>query len=147
MNCNNNCKICPNIVISTGVSVVTVDGVDTLVIDLPLANYNNCCKYCVVVAQTIPDAATINMPVAFSIGGVTTTVYPFINCNCTQVTACAIQTRTRYPVVIFTNATSGVFRSVRHLCCYPSNNLASLPAPAAAAAVPAFSPIVRNNGG
>lgn len=127
MSCNKNCKICNDIVISTGVSVVTVDGTDTLVIDLPTGTYPDRRHYCIVVAQTIPVAATIAMPVAFSIGGVTTTVYPFMNCNCTQVTACAIQTRTRYPVTVSTNTVSGVFRSERHLCCYPSANLASLP--------------------
>lgn len=136
MNCNKNCKICPRIVISTAVTVITVDGVDTLVIDLPATGaYLNRCKYCIVIAQAIPAAATINMPVAFSIGGDTTVVYPFINCNCVQVTACGVQTRTRYPVVVLTDATSGVFRSLRHLCCYPVNNLAALPAPAATAAV------------
>ena len=133
MNCNKNCKICPNIVISTGVSVVTVDGEDTLVIDLPQAQYQNGHPYCIVIAQTIPTAATIAMPVAFSIGGVTTTVYPFINKNCTQVTACGVQTRTRYPVCVHTDATSGVFQSERSLCCYPTSTLTSIPAPAATA--------------
>lgn len=127
MNCNRNCKICDDIVISTAVSVVTVDGTDTLVIDLPAGTYPDRRKYCIVVAQTVPAAATVTMPVAFSIGGVTTTVYPFMNCNCTQVTACGIQTRTRYPVTVSTNTTGGVFRSERMLCCYPSANLASLP--------------------
>ena len=128
-NCNGHCKICPRIVISTAVTVITVDGVDTLVVDLPAASYGNQCKYCVVIAQTIPDTATINMPVAFSIGGDTTVVYPFLNCNCVQVTACGIQTRTKYPVVVLTNTTSGVFRSTRRICCYPANNLTSLPVP------------------
>lgn len=134
MNCNNNCRLCPRIVLSTAVSVATIDGVATLVIDLPAATYANACKYCIVVAQAIPDTATINMPVAFSIGGDTTTVYPFMNCNCVQVTACGVQTRTRYPVAVLTNAASGVFRSLKHICCYPANNLASLPAPAEAPA-------------
>jgi hypothetical protein len=129
MNCNNNCKICPNIVISTSVTVVTVDGTDTLVIDLPAGSYGNGCKYCVVVAQTIPTTATIGMPVAFSIGGVTTTVYPFTNSNCTPVTACGVQKRTRYPVCVYTTPTSGVFRSERNICCYPVPNLAAIPAP------------------
>ena len=129
MNCNRNCKICPNIVISTSVTVVTIDGEDTLVIDLPLANYGDGCKYCIVVAQSIPTTATIAMPVAFSIGGDTTVVYPFINCNCTQVTACGVRTRTRYPVAVFTNTTSGVFRSMKGITCYPTENLASIPAP------------------
>lgn len=127
MNCNGNCKICDNIVISSSVSVITIAGVDTLVIDLPNATYLNNNKYCVVVAQAIPDTATINMPVVFSIGGVTTTVYPFINCNCTQVTATGVRTRTRYPVCVYTTTSSGVFRSLRPLCCYPTDNLVSLP--------------------
>lgn len=130
MNCNNNCKICSRIVISTSVTVVTIDGTDTLVINLPAGIYGDGCKYCVVVAQAIPATATINMPVAFSIGGDTTTVYPFMNCNCVQVTACGVQTRTRYPVAVLTNATSGVFRSLKHICCYPTANLPSIPAPA-----------------
>ena len=125
--CNRNCKICDKIVISDSVTVVTVDGTDTLVIDLPAGVYANCTRYCIVVAQTIPNTATINMPVAFSIGGVTTTVYPFINCNCTQVTACGVRSRTRYPVVVFTTTTGGVFRSTRELYCYPADNLPSLP--------------------
>lgn len=145
MTCNGNCKICPRIVISTAVTVITVDGVDTLVIDLPAGSaFLNGCRYCVVIAQTIPATATINMPVAFSIGGDTTTVYPFINCNCVQVTACGVQSRTKYPVCVLTSTTSGVFRSLRHLRCYPADNLLSLPAPAVTAAPvapAAFTPI------
>ena len=128
MYCNRNCKICPNVVLSDSASVITVDGTATLVIDIPAGSYSNGHRYCIVVAQSVPDTATINMPVAFSIGGVTTTVYPFNNCNCTQITACGIQTRTRYPVVVSTTPTGGVFRSVRHVACYPSQNLASIPA-------------------
>ena len=128
MSCNNNCKICPNIVISTSVTVVTVDGTDTLVIDLPAGSYGNGCKYCVVVAQAIPTTATIGMPVAFSIGGVTTTVYPFTNPKCTQVTACGVRTRTRYPVFVLTTPTGGILRSARDICCYPVPNLAAIPA-------------------
>lgn len=133
--CNNNCKICNRIVISTAVTVITVDGTDTLVIDLPAGStFLNGCKYCIVVAQTIPATATINMPVAFSIGGDTATVYPFINCNCVQVTACGVQSRTKYPVCVLTSTTSGVFRSLRHLRCYPADNLLSIPAPTATTA-------------
>ena len=35
-NCIKNCRLCRNIVISTAVTVVTVAGVDTLVIDIPV---------------------------------------------------------------------------------------------------------------
>ena len=127
MSCKPACKLCNNLVISQSVTVITVNGVDTLVIDLPTRNYNDCCKYCIVIAQTIPTTATINMPVAFSIGGVTTTVYPFVKCDCSQITACGIRTRTRYSTVVSTNATGGVFKSLGGICCSPNNNLASLP--------------------
>lgn len=131
-NCDNNCKICPRIIISDSVTVVTVNGVDTLLIDIPTGCYLNCCKYCIVVAQTIPTTATINMPVAISIAGNTTTVYPLVNNCCAQVTACGIRTRTKYPVIVSTNATGGVFKVQRNLPCYPVNQLASLPAPTTA---------------
>lgn len=125
--CNQNCKICDNLIISTSVSVVTVDTVDYLVVNLPSASYFDKRKYCIVIAQTIPDTATVNMPVAFSIGGVTTTVYPFLNCNCTPVTAAGIRTRFRYPVVVHTSTTSGVFRALNPVQCYSAANLPSIP--------------------
>ena len=126
--CNQNCKICDRLIISTSVSIVTIDGADALVIDLPTGVYANHEKYCIVVAQTIPDTATINLPVVYSIGGDTTTVYPFMNCNCVQVTASGVRSRTKYPVVVYTNTTSGVFRALNNVRCYPTDNLPSLPA-------------------
>lgn len=134
MACKTSCQLCEKLVISQSVTVVTVDGTDTLVIDLPVRTYGDGCKYCIIIAQTIPDTATINMPVAFSIGGDTTTVYPFTRCDCSQVTACAIRTRTRYATRVSTNAIGGVFKSLGGLSCCPSNNLLSLPVPAATAA-------------
>lgn len=131
MACNNNCKLCKNIVISDGVSVVAIEGVNTLVINVPSQSFANGQQICLVVAQIIPSTATITMPVAISIGGDTTTVYPMVKCNCTQVTACAIRTRTRYPLKISTTSTSAVFKVLRGLSCSPSNALQSIPAPAA----------------
>lgn len=131
-NCiNGQCRLCPNLVISTAVTVITVDGTDTLVIDIPAGFYPDCRKVCLVVAQTIPTTATIAMPVAISIGGDTTVVYPIVGCDCAQITACAIRTRTKYPLRISTTATSAVFKSLRKLACYPNENLAVIPAPAA----------------
>ena len=121
------CKLCNNLIISQSVTVITVNGTDTLVIDLPLRTYGDHCKYCIVIAQTIPTVATINMPVAFSINGVTTTVYPFVRCDCSQITACGIRTRTKYPIIVSTNSTGGVFKSLGGISCCPNNNLASLP--------------------
>ena len=128
MSCNRNCNtLCPNLIISTSVAVVTVNGVDTLLINIPAGTYRNGCKYCIVVAQAIPATATINMPVAVSIGGDTATVYPLTNRCCAQVTACAIRTRTRYPVCVSTSATGGTFKVLSGLSCAPNNALASLP--------------------
>ena len=130
MACKPSCQLCDKLVISTAVTVVTVDGTDTLVIDLPVRNYGDGCKYCIIIAQTIPDTATINMPVAFSIGGSTETIFPFVRCDCSQITACGIRTRTRYSTCVSTNAVGGVFKSLGGLKCYPQNNLLSLPVPA-----------------
>lgn len=143
MACKPACRLCRNLIISQSVTVITVDGTDTLVIDLPVGTYGDGCKYCIVIAQAIPATATINMPVAFSIGGVTTTVYPFTRCDCSQVTACAIRTRTRYSTIVSTNAIGGVFKSLGGLSCCPTTNLASLPVEAAAApAAVAEEPVV-----
>ena len=126
----NKCRICNRAIFSDSVTIVN----DTLVIDIPAGNYGNGCKYCLFVIQSIPAAATINMPVAISIGGVTTTLYPLTKCNCAQVTACAIRTRHRYCVRVATTTTSGIFKVLNGLCCAPSNVLTSIPAPATPAA-------------
>lgn len=125
--CDNICRLCDKLVFSNSVTVITVDGTDTLVIDIPQRAYNDGCKYCLVITQAIPLTATIMMPVAISIGGVTTTVYPLTTCNCKQVVACQIRTRTRYAVRVGTTATSGVFRVLGRLSCPPDYSLASLP--------------------
>lgn len=127
MSCKNSCKLCDKLVISQSVSFVTINGVNTVVIDLPQRAYNDGCKYCIIIAQTIPATATIGSPVAFSIGGNTTTVYQFVKCDCSQITVCGIRTRTRYATVVSTSATSGVFKSLGGISCYPTNTLESLP--------------------
>lgn len=135
MSCNKNCnRLCPNLIISTAVTLVTVGGTDTLLINIPAGTYRSGCKYCIVVAQSIPTTVAIGTPVAISIGGDTTTVYPVTNRCCAQVTACAIRTRTRYPVCVSTSATGGTFKVISGLSCAPNNALASLPAPTTAAA-------------
>ena len=128
MSCNRNCnRLCPNLIISDAVTLVTVGGTDTLLIDIPAGTYKNGCKYCIVVAQSIPTTVPIGTPVAVSIGGNTTTVYPLTNRCCAQVTVCSIRTRTRYPVCVSTSATGGTFKVLSGLCCSPNNALASLP--------------------
>lgn len=128
--CNNSCNECPRKIYSDNVSVVTVNDVDTLVIDVPLQSFTNNQRGCIVITQNIPAAATINMPVAISIGGVTTTVYPVVNCNCANVVACQLRTRRRYPFAVRVNGTSGTFKILRNLSCAPCNNDGVIPASA-----------------
>lgn len=127
--CNGQCdRLCPNTIISDSLTVVTVDDTDTLLIDIPTGTYANGACYSLIIAQNRPSTATVDMPVAISIGGVTTTVYPLV-CNriCLQATACQISGRTRIRVIVQTNTTSGVFRAISGLgsCCY--QRLTSLP--------------------
>ena len=133
-NCiNRNCQVCKNLVFTTSATVVTVDGVDTLVFDIPAGGcYCDNRKVCLVITQTIPATATINMPVAISIGGDTTTVYPIVRCDCAQATACQFRTRKKYPLRISTNATSAVFKSLGGLSCCPTYALEAIPVPATA---------------
>lgn len=128
-NCSRQCnKLCANYIISNSISVVAVDGTDTLVIDIPASTYANNSTYCIITAQAIPATATVNMPVAISIGGVTTTVYPLV-CSRTglQAVACQVNTRSRYKTCVRTNATTGVFSVLSGLGSCFSNTLASLP--------------------
>lgn len=128
-NCNNNCnRLCSKFVPSVSISVVTIDGTDTLVIDIPAATYANGCQYCIFTLQTIPEAATVTMPVAISIGGDTTTVYPLVCAKtCLQATASQINARRRYCTRVQTNITSGVFKTYSGLNTNCPDVLASLP--------------------
>ena len=127
--CNGQCqRLCPNTIISSSLTVVTVNGVDTLLIDIPNGTYGNGCCYSLIIAQNRPSTATVDMPVAISINGNTTTVYPLVcNKTCLQANACQISGRTRIKVIVQTNTTSGVFRACYGLgsCCY--QRLTSLP--------------------
>jgi hypothetical protein len=119
--CKNVCKLCARLVIS---QAVTFAG-GQLTINLPAGSYGNGCKYCVVIAQTIPDTATIGAPVVFTIG-TGTEVYPLVNSCCAPVTACGVRTRTRYAVEVATSATGGNFKMLGKPCCSPSYNLPSI---------------------
>jgi hypothetical protein len=127
--CNNSCTECSRKIFSQTVSVVTVNDVDTLVIDVPEQVFRNNQRGCLVVIQSIPATATINMPVALSINGSTAAVYPLIDCTCTPVSACAIRTRRRYPFKVCTSATGGSFKILKNLSCSPTNTLNTIPAP------------------
>ena len=128
MACKPVCKLCDRLVIS---QAVTFTG-GNLVINLPAGSYNNREKYCIVVAQAIPAAATINAPVVITIG-TGTEQYPLTSRCCAPVTACGIRTRTRYAAVVSTSAAGGTFKLLGNTCPCPTNNLASINGTAPAA--------------
>ena len=128
MSCPNIKRLCNNLIISTAVTFA--DG--TLTINIPAGTYGNGCKYCIVVAQAIPAETTISAPVVITIGD-GTTEYDLVGCNCNLITACSINTRTRYSVIVSTNATTGVFKMLGKVpCSRCAENLAALPVAEAA---------------
>lgn len=128
MGCKNVCRLCRRLIISE--SVAFTGG--SLIINLPAGSYANGEKYCIVVAQAIPEATTINAPVMITIGD-GATQYPLTNRCCAQVTACAIRTRTKYSTVVATSATGGSFKLLGNPACAPNNNLTAIDGGAAAA--------------
>lgn len=125
MACPTSKRLCKRLIISTA---VTFTG-GNLVITIPDGNYADCEKYCIVVAQNIPTTTTITSPVVINIG-TSTTNYPLVNPDCSQVTACSINRRTRYSTRVRTTPTGGSFVLCEKLpCSQCANNLASLPAP------------------
>lgn len=119
--CGQTQRLCDRLIISQAVTFAT----DTLTINLPAGSYANGCKYCIVVAQSIPAATTINAPVVVTIGD-GTVEYPLTNQCCAQLTACSIRTRTKYPVVVSTDATGGTFKVIGKVACAPNNQLAAI---------------------
>lgn len=126
MNCKNNCRLCDRLVIST--SVAFDAAANTLTITIPDGAYVNCEKYCLVVAQAIPETTTITALVEIATNGGT---FPLVKCNCAQATACEIKTRTKYATRVQTNTTSGVFRLLSNPKCTPPSTLNALPTAAA----------------
>lgn len=109
--CKNTCSMCPNLVISSAVTFA--DG--TLNINIPAGSYANGQRVCLVVAQAIPAEATIDAPVAVTIG-TGTAQYPLQRRNGLQMTARQMQTRVKYVTCVATNATGGVFRLLGNYC-------------------------------
>ena len=132
MACKTVCKLCNKLIISTAVAFTS----GNLVITIPDGAYQNCEKYCIVIAQSIPSTTTINAPVYIQIG-TGTALYPLQKCNCSQATACSVRTRTRYSTRVATTPTGGSFRLLGELCCAPNNNLLSINGTAPVTTVPA----------
>ena len=128
MSCKNVCRLCDRLIISEAVTFAA----GTLTVNLPAGSYANGCKYCIVVAQTIPAATTITAPVVITIGD-GTVEYPLVDRCCAQVTACALRTRTKYSTIVATDATGGTFKLLGRPCCAPNNALAAIDGTAPAA--------------
>ena len=121
MACKPICSVCPRFVIS--LAVTYANGV--LTVNIPAGSYENGEKYCLVIAQAIPDATIINAPVVITIGTGTAT-YPLTKRNCAQVTAAMIRTRTKYSTRVVTTSTGGTFRLIGDPCCAPNNALSAI---------------------
>ena len=122
MACKNVCRLCDKLILSTATTFTAGTG---LIITIPEGAYNDGCKYCIVVAQTIPAETTITAPVFIQIGD-GTELYPLNKCDCTQATACSIRTRTKYSTRVETSATTGVFKLLGNIPCSPNNNLTAI---------------------
>ena len=121
-NCKNVCRLCDRLILSQ--SVVFTSGTG-LIITIPEGAYNDGGKYCIVIAQSIPEEATISAPVFVKIGA-GSVLYPLDKCDCTQATACSIRTRTKYSTRVETTPTGGIFKLLGNVCCAPNNNLRSI---------------------
>jgi hypothetical protein len=114
------CKLCQNVRISTS---VTFNGTN-VVINIPAGSYENNHNYCIIVAQSIPSTAVINSGVVITIGS-GTVQYPVVKSDCSQLTACGLASRTKYPMRVETTPTGGVFRLLARTCCV-NRNLSSI---------------------
>lgn len=121
MSCQNVCRLCRNLVISTAVTFDTAT--NTLNITIPDNGYRSGEKVCIIVAQTIPTA-TITALVNIVVGAST---FPLIKCDCSQATACEIGSRRKYSTRIVTNTVSGSFRLLAPINCIKPDNLSVLP--------------------
>lgn len=121
MACQNVCRLCRHLVISTAVAFT--DG--NLVITLPENTFYDGEKVCIVIAQTIPQETTINAPVVIQIGD-GTELYPLTNRCCAQVSACGVRTRTKYATQVVTSSVGATFRMLGNPMCSPNYSLQSI---------------------
>ena len=122
MACRDTCRLCDNLAISQSVVFTAGTG---LIINIPAGSYSDCEKVCIIVAQSIPAATTITSPVYISIGE-GAELYPLTRCDCSQVTACGIRTRTKYSTRVATSPTGGTFKLIGKASCTPNNNLTAI---------------------
>lgn len=117
MACKPVCKICPHFIAAR--TVTYASGV--LTVNIPAGTYNNGEKYCLVVADRIPEDAIIGAPVVVTIGS-STVNYPLLRCNGAQVVTGNLRSRYKYSTVFSTNvAGGGAFRLLGKVFCCETN--------------------------
>lgn len=121
MACKNICRLCDRLILSNTVAYTAPN----LVVNIPAGAYNNGEKYCIVIAQAIPDTTTVNAPVVITIGE-GTELYPLLTCDCREVTAQSLRNRTKYSTRVVTSATGGSFKLLGDICNMPNNNLRAI---------------------
>lgn len=129
MSCSNVCKLCPKLNISDSITFTAGTG---LIINIPQNSFRDGEILCIVLSKVIPPETTITAPTFITIGD-GTVQYPLVKCDCSQVLASSLRTRTRYRVRVSTNATGGVFKLLGRTCCSPNNSLRSIDGTAPAA--------------
>lgn len=123
MACKNICRLCDRLILSSTVTFDTTTG--ALVVNIPEGSYGNGEKYCIVIAQTIPNTATVNAPVVITIG-TGTTRFPLVTKCCQPVTASSLRNRTKYSTTVQTTATGATFRLLGDICNMPNNDLRAI---------------------
>ena len=119
MACKTSCRLCKRLIVSTALNFDSEN--NQLIIALPAGAYQAGEKYCIIVAQSIPESTTINAAVVITIGNGATR-YPLTDCNCAQATAECIHTRTRYATRVATSATgTGTFKYLGCFCASHAN--------------------------
>lgn len=111
MACGNYCKICNRMTWTTAVTFAD----DALTLVIPDNTFDDGEKVCIVIAQQIPEEATINAPVFVAFEG-GTTPSPLVTVDGMPVIASALHRRTRYATKVHTTATGGVYRLLAHIC-------------------------------
>lgn len=107
MSCSKSNRVCDRLIISQNIEYSE----NVVTINIPTGDYTKYCNYCLLIAQPIPDTATIGSTVVITIGTNTTT-YPLVNCNCSNVNVCQLRYRKKYPVVFCSDVQNGTFKLI-----------------------------------
>ena len=136
------CSLCKKLILSTAINYDST--ANQVIVALPANAYENCQKYCIILAQGIPTTARIDSQVVFTVGN-NPTRFPFVNCNCTPIYASQLKTRRVYSTRVNTAVGTGVFKYIGK-CPLPSNAITvSTSIPTEAVITQTANVIIENN--